>query len=454
MSTAIVTAARAVAASGDHRIVLPVEASRRPVSDAARLRIALCGNMANNAYVMGRALRRLGFAVDVLIDEAFFDHFIMNRPDWEEVEVEIGSIAEALAALPRWPAPNWVRKVAHDQEFGQRFSGTFEGVVAARAQYRSRFGSTLPDDLALLLAQIMSHWQYIAALRDYDVAVFMGAPMMLAPFCAAPYAFYPVGGDRVITPFEESLVGLLTRAGYRRSNAVLMSAPHFKEWYDRLGVTDRCIMSDFFIDTDIYRPGEEAELRRSWTECVGGDVFIVSTCRQSWLYKANDRLIRAFAGLHLKHSALRLVLTEWGDDVERTKELAAQLGLARKILWLPLGSKPVVARRQRAADIVVDQLAMASVGTCMMELMAAGKPVIARYEPPDMPAAGYEKPPLVGANSESEVAEAIERCLDPGFRSAAGMAGRQWMLRWCSHETKAARFVEQLAAIVEHARAG
>lgn len=450
----IAITARSIAASGDHRILLPTETAAAEMVDPRRLRIALCGNMANNAYSIARAMRRLGYPADALISEAFFDNFVMSRPAWEEVEVEGDSYDDALSKLPDWTQPPFVRAFEYDQEFGTRCAKSLSGLGEVRELYRGRFGIELPEDLALLLAQMMGHWPYIAALADYEIAVFMAGSMMLAPFCPIPFVLYPVGGDRFIAPFEESLPGLLTRAAYRRSSAIFMSAPHFKEWYDRLGVTERCVLSDYFIDTDVYCPGEEAALRGSWTGRVGGETFIVSTCRQSWANKGNDRLIRAFGSLLETHGGVRLVFTEWGDDVERSKELASQLGITDKVLWLPLASKPVTARRQRAADIVVDQLRMASFGTCIMESLAAGKPVVARQLEPDMTSDDYEAPPVIAASTEAEVGAALERCLDPAFRRARGAAGRQWMLRWCSHETKAGRFAEQLAGIVNRARAG
>ncbi len=444
--------ARGVAASGDHRVLLPTGAGSRRGTDPFGLRIALCGNMANNAYATARAMRRLGYQADALVCENFFDDFVMSRPAWEEVEVEADSYAEALVRLPAWEPPPFVRNFTYDPEFGLEFCLSLPGAAAARRLYAERCGVELPEDVGFLLAQMMSHWPYIAALADYDIAVFMAGPMMLAPFCPIPFACYPVGGDRFITPFQENLPGLLTRAGYRRSSAVFMSAPHFSEWYDRLGVTDRCALSDYFIDTDSYHPGDEPELRREWSERVGGDTFIVSTCRQSWPDKGNDRVIAAFARLAPRYPGLRLVFVEWGDDVARSRSLAARLGVGENLLWLKLASKPLTARRQRAADIIVDQLVMASFGTCIMESMAAAKPVIARQDASDMAAPGYEPPPIVAAASEEEVVVALERCLDPDFCRERGEAGRRWMLHWCSHETKAGRFAEQLATIVDRAR--
>jgi glycosyltransferase involved in cell wall biosynthesis len=448
---ALLTSARALAASGDHRIILPTEPGREPHLALRDMRIGLFGNTANNAFIVARALRGRGFRADVVLS-AYFDHFILNQPAWEVLEIETSWDALADYRPPVWTPPDFVHSCEYDQQFGQDIANSGSGEEQMARSYHDVFGVTPAADLARLLAANAAHWPYIRSFRNYDVLVFMGATAVVAAFSPVPYVIYPNGSDRTITAFEETLNGLLARAAYRRSHAVLMSAPYFKEWYDRIGVTERCVLSDFFIDTDVYRPEAEPELRQRWTQAIGGDLFLVSTCRQSWVFKGNDRLIRAFARLRGKHPGLRLVLTEWGADVGRSRDLAVSCGVADRILWLPLASKPVVARRQRAADIVVDQLVMASVGTCILESMAAAKPVIARCETPDMPAADYEPPPLVAASSDAEVADAVERLLDPELRRRAGLAARAWMRRWCSHETKAEAFARQLAQLTMVAR--
>lgn len=446
-SATLLATARAFAASGDHRILFPTERSAAQSIEPRHLRIGLYGNMANNAFIMARAMRRCGYQADVVLSD-FFDASILNRPVWEAVEFEVPWRQLNEFPIPAWDAPAYVRSFKYDQEFGQEIAAREDALEFVTRMFKDAFDCTLPADVSYLLSSCAAHWAYIRSFADYDILVFMGGPMMVAPFSPIPYALYPLGGDRTITPFEETLIGLLTRAAYGRSHAVFMSAPYFKEWYDRLGVTSRCAMSDFFIDTDVYAPGSEPELRGQWSEAVGGEVFVFQTCRQSWQYKGNDKLIRAFAEVHEKLAEMRLVLTEWGDDIELTRSLARELGVVNKIWWVPLASKPLVARRQRAADIVVDQLVMPSFGTSIMESMAAEKPVIANFSIPDMPAACYKPPPLVVASSVSGVVAALQLLASSVRRTEIGNAGRAWIIEFCGHEAAVPKFVQQLLEIV------
>ena len=94
-------------------------------------------------------------------------------------------------------------------------------------------------------------------------------------------------------------------------------------------------------------------------------------------WKGNDRLVRAF-GRFVKSGGAewRLILLEWGDDVDRTKDLLKELDLQSRVIWQGICSKPVLRKRQRAADVVCDQFVMEGYGSSVLELSAAGKPVV------------------------------------------------------------------------------
>ena len=84
----LLTAARAVAAGGDHRVVLPTDTARAQ-KDPRELKIGLFGNIANNAYIFAKCLRRLGYDAELVVQEGWFDAFLLNRPFWEDVEADV-----------------------------------------------------------------------------------------------------------------------------------------------------------------------------------------------------------------------------------------------------------------------------------------------------------------------------------------------------------------------------
>jgi glycosyltransferase involved in cell wall biosynthesis len=140
-------------------------------------------------------------------------------------------------------------------------------------------------------------------------------------------------------------------------------------------------------------------------------------------------LIRALARFHERPEAKpwRLVLMGWGPDLEKTRHLIGQLGLESKAVWERLCSKPLLRKRQRAADLVADQFVMPGYGTSVLESMAAGKPIVmARL---DESASAYlqEPPPLVGAATEEEILAALCQMSDPAAREARGRASLAWV---------------------------
>ena len=117
----------------------------------------------------------------------------------------------------------------------------------------------------------------------------------------------------------------------------------------------------------------------------------------------------------------------WGPDLEKTRRLVGQLGLESKVVWEPLSSKPLLRKRQRAADLVADQFAMPGYGTSVLESMAAGKPIV--MAPADRSTDSYldEPPPFVGATNEEEILAALSRMSDPAARAARGQESLAWV---------------------------
>lgn len=428
--------ARTVAASGDHRILSPAERGR-PRKRPEEVKIGFFGNMANNAYNFTKCLRRLGYDAELVIEEDWFDTFLMNRPFWEDVEVECSSYEEGLKHESRWNPPEYVRRVKYDFEAQMRYQGRYAAAAEAQAKYREEFGIELPLDRALLLAQHMGHWPYIREMKRYDVVQLSSAPIMMGLFCPKPYVVFPTGGDLFITPFEETMVGQLTRAAYKNAAHILYCETNYPEFLDRLGPLPPRTFAPMMVDTDTYAPGDGGEMKTRWEKATGGRKFLLNVCRQSWEWKGNDRLIRSF-GTFLKqgNEDWRLIILEWGTDVEKTKELIAQLGIADKILWEKLSSKPVLRKRQQAADLVADQFVMAGYGTSVLESMASGKGVLMTYDPEGGGRHFDEPPPFLTATTEKEIAM---RLANLASLEDHGSASRDWVERVHGYRRNAPR---------------
>jgi acetyltransferase-like isoleucine patch superfamily enzyme/glycosyltransferase involved in cell wall biosynthesis len=426
-SLSVQAAARGLAATGNHGIVLPTDAaqSSRTIAD---LKVGFFGNIANNAYNFVKCLRRICHDAELVIGDGWFDTFVMNRPFWEDVDTECVSYEDGLQYESRWEPVGCVHRVAYDLDMQVRYQNRYSATAEVQELYRKAFGIELAEDRAFLLAQHMGHWPYIVAMARYDVIQFSGASICMAPFCPRPYVVFPTGGDLFTSPFEETIFGLLMRAGYRGAAHLLVCETNYPEYLDRLATSSPRTFAGLMMDTDTYSPGDGADERARWQRAIGGERFVLGVCRQSWEWKGNDRLVRAFARFCTEgHDEWRLVLQKWGPDVERCKSLIAELELSQRVLWQPLCSKPTLRKRQRAADVVADQFVMAGYGTSVLESMAAGKPVI--LAPPEPGAEQYlpRLPPFVGARTVDEILQAMRQVSNDEFRIRRGVESRKWV---------------------------
>jgi glycosyltransferase involved in cell wall biosynthesis len=438
-------AARALAASGQHLVIRPTE-NARTVASLRGSRIGFFGNIANNAHNFARCLRRLGYQTELVIEDGWFDTFVMNRPFWEDVPAEAESYEAALAHEAKWTPPDWIRKVSYDLDLQLRYQKRLSAVDEVQALYKQAFEIDLPPDRALLLAQQMGHWPYLLAMKRYDVVQFSGAPISLAPFCPRPFVVFPTGSDLWVSPFEESVFGLLVRAGYRGAAHVLACEPAYAGHLRRMQ-RGSFSPAPMMIDTDRYLPGPAAEIRDRWTAASGGRRFLLASCRHTWLWKGNDRLIRGFAEFARNGGGdWRLVLQSWGDDIDRSRALIHELGLEPLVIWEPLSSKSTLRLKQRAADLAADQFVVpGGYGTSVLEAMAAGKAVLIVPPPPDTVTHLSSPPPFVGASDPASISEALGRMSDDAARDAAGRAHLDWLRQVHGYESVAGSYLSAYA---------
>lgn len=423
----IISLARAIAASGDHRVTLPTDAKRLG-KDPKQIKIGFFGNIANNAYNFTNCLRRLGYDAELVIEDGFFDAFLLNRPFWEDMEIECSSYEEGLLHENGWVQPSYVRRVVYDKALHDRFERRYSAIPEVQERYRNEFGIDLPADRALLLAQQMGHWPYLLAMKRYDVIQFSGAPISMGPFCPRPYVVFPTGSDLFISPFEENLFGLLMRAGYRQAAHILVPETNYPEYLGRLGWLSAVTFAPLMLDTETYAPGDGTETRTEWARRAGGTKFLLSACRQSWEWKGNDRLVRAFETFtKTAGQDWRLVLLEWGQDVEATKRLIEDLGLGNRVIWEKLSSKPRLRKLQQAAHLVADQFVMEGYGTTVLEGMSAGKPIILTSRRTRSRAYPMGPPPFIAASSPDEIHAALIQACNDGFITERGRESLDWV---------------------------
>jgi len=253
--------------------------------------------------------------------------------------------------------------------------------------------------------------QIRADLADYDFLI--GA--RLAPaYCAKAGRhldiFMPTGGDLHTVPVWNGwgVRDLIKYLGFARIQRRAISKVGTLYWdvtNDELEATIAPYTAGLprmvYGIPALYHPeyeGVTLELRRAqskWLERFqaarqGADIFLFSHVKHVWTpkgiahygrfhEKGNDQIIRALAGYYQSNpsKSLRLALFEYGDDHPSTRALARELNVDEHIIWFPQMPRREIMMGIGESDGVIGEIARSwfSYGT-ILEAMVMGKPVL------------------------------------------------------------------------------
>ena len=403
------------------------------------MRLAVFENLANSAYVLTKVLRRHGQPADLLLDP--FDRYVMSDPRWEDLDTELPTDGLDSAALPDCELPEWVRSRPAPVGRVRRGVHALAAAPAMRRELRLAMRVAGPRGA---LAVLDRAW-VVRTLASYDCVIAYGMGPAWAAFARVPCVAATWGGDITMLPFydtgdwegheavplpepraERFAEAKLQRLGYDRAGRILINDPRFLPFAERLGHAGKSVRFGLFIDTERYAPGPEVELRRSLLGGADDGLIVFMPSRHDWYWKGTDRLLHGFAEAAEGREGAVLVCAGWGADLDRSKQLIAELGIADRVRMLPyVMSKGRLRRYYRAADVVADQFAVGSYGGASLEAMSCARPLLisldgGRFDSP---------PPVVNVFEPQEIARALQELFaDPEARAHAGDRAREWVV--------------------------
>jgi glycosyltransferase involved in cell wall biosynthesis len=201
------------------------------------------------------------------------------------------------------------------------------------------------------------------------------------------------------------------------------------------------------LDTERYKPLDDDNFGDELCRELDCDHLIFMPTRHHWKTKGNESALRGLSKLlEDGQRNVKIVLTTFGPDVERSRNLIRELGLEDNVVFVGAMSKPLLRKYLACADVVMDQFSTGEYGTALLEAMAMGRPVCSFFR--------YEHPvPILNAKTPDEIAKQLAYALDNSEGAKAiGLEGRQWVEQHHGPAAVIPKFEEVLHAVLNNQR--
>ncbi|WP_276133185.1 glycosyltransferase [Polluticoccus soli] len=184
------------------------------------------------------------------------------------------------------------------------------------------------------------------------------------------------------------------------------------------------------------------EKSNGWSDIIENvrrqyELLILYHGRQEWKSKYNEftpknthHLIIGFADfLKQKRSSACLIMLDYGYDVQYSKQLITELGIAKHVIWLPKMMRKEIMNLISHVDVCAGEFGRSylTFGT-IVEAMLMGKPVIHHRDDALYVGAYPELYPLLNAREPDEIARAISLAADnPAHSRIMGKDASAWI---------------------------
>ena len=207
----------------------------------------------------------------------------------------------------------------------------------------------------------------------YDVVQCYATDPIVALLAATrPYVAFEHGTLRDFT-LGDNPIHRLNALAYRSADHVFITNGDCLEYAERLGI-ERFTPMIHPVDVDQHErdcAGAVAEIRAR----VGSDVVLFSPLRHDWAIKGTDVHIRALPAIVAgTPGRVKLCLCEWGAELDASRALIEELGMTANVVWLPPLNRVQLIAHMKAADVLLDQMALPHFGATAPQGLAAGTP--------------------------------------------------------------------------------
>ena len=322
------------------------------------------------------------------------------------------------------------RKVPGWQEFDARESNEYFRIVR-RGRPSARFGYTdLPKAVApLLQASIRSSFPGVDVVHSGDLFPQGLIALMLKRTRAIPYVAFCHGEEITQSDRFRRQPAIRNRI-YRSANAVIANAEYARRRLLEIGVpSNRIHKITPGVDCDVFAPGEpDRDLQSRYGL---QRQFVLLTVARLIARKGHDMVIRAVARLTADFPDIRYLIAGKGPEEDRLRELAADLGIAEKVVFAGFVPDEQLADIYRLSNLAVmpnreQHGDLEGFGITFLEASATSKPVIGGRSGGASEAVSHGvSGELIDPTDLEQLVAAIRGfLLDPAKAQSMGRAGR------------------------------
>lgn len=382
------------------------------------------------AHAYGSSVRKaFAYLPDTLVVRAFA--LLLLKP-WRFPEAAVLNVLRYLSGTTAGDREHVFNRMFHylRERVEARSQPMEERWVAFQDQFRAAFpkrqDQLLEADLDIYDSATKT---FQAIFRHYDlVQCYATAPLHAALSGFHPYTAFEHGTLRDFISGDDPL-HRLTALGYRLADHTFVTNGDCLVFAQELELPSYGA-AIHPIDVDQHRmlTGiSSAQMKADY----GADLLLFCPLRHDWKVKGTDVHLRALPLIKARFQGrVKLILINWGAEVEASRALLAENGCTDDVIWEPSLARIAMVRLMQAADVVLDQMALPHFGATAPQSIATGTPVISCYEPESTAWLVPEPAPIISAFSPEDVAGAVMQAIDPDWRIDYQRRARDWIDRY------------------------
>ena len=262
-----------------------------------------------------------------------------------------------------------------------------------------------------------------------------------------PYCAYEHGTIRSI-PFEDTPQGRLCALTYRKANMTFITNADNQLAAQKLGISSYTFIPHPLNESSVISEDVSA-LREKLQKQLRSNFVVFHPSRQHWeaqrhpsWEKGNDIFIHGFARFVKEtNPKAGAVFVEWGQTVEKTRELLKKMGIADRVMWIPPQPNLKMANYIRACNVVADQFYLGAFGSTLPKALFHGTPAMLYVNERIHRWCFPEMPPVMNTQTPEEVFLELSKLYkNPAYLKDLVEKGKRWYDQYHSNEVIARQF--------------